>query len=225
MGPFASIFGFAVTFLQLVLLFFIARGPWKRYFPLFLYILSLVMVSSAEGYVAQKWGLDREHYFPVYWGGELLLDVQLFLLIPTLTSRAFEGNALRSKVTRLMVSASVVVLLLPFVLFETQMFTTRWNDSTSQLLNFGAAVMNLGLWGALLISKNRDRQLLTVSAGLGVAVAGAALAHGLRRFTGEDTVARGAADFAYRFLQIGSVLIWCWAFWPRRKAPAVERSV
>ena len=209
--------GYAGTVLQIVLLWLIFRGPLKRYFPLFLYVLSSVVVNSAQGYVFQKWGADREHYYPIYWGGTLFLDIQFFLLMITLTPRALEGNPSRSRLVRIMGVVAVVVLLIPFVAFESRLFTTRWNDSTSQLLNFGAAVMNLVLWGALLIGKQRDRQLLTVSAGLGVAVAGAALTHGLRSFTGEDTVGREIADYLYRLLYIGSVAIWCWAFRPARK--------
>ena len=40
--------------------------------------------------------------------------------------------------------------------------------------------MNLGLWTALIGTKKRDPLLLTVSAGLGVAVTGAAIAFGLQ---------------------------------------------
>lgn len=219
----ATIFGYLGTFLELLLLVLIVRGPFKNYFPLFLYVLTVVAVSFTEGYVLQRWGLDVQHYYRVYWGGELLLDLQLFLLMIALTSRALEQSPLRPKVMRFMLSVSVVVLLLPFVLFENPIFKTRWLDSTSQLLNFAAAVMNLALWGALVIGRTRDRQLLTVSAGLGVAVAGAALAHGLRYFTGEATLMRSLADWANRLLTIGSTLIWCWAFRPR-KSPAA-RSV
>jgi len=212
--------GYVATFAQLILLVLIIRGPLKRYFPLFLYVFSLLVVSLAEGYVLGKWGADREHYFPVFWGGELFLGTQLFLLMITLTPRALEGNPLRKNVLRIMGVAAAMVFMVPFVAFQSQVFTTRWNDSTGQLLNFGAAAMNLALWGALLVSKQRDRQLLMVSAGLGVAVAGAALTFGMRRLTGEDSLGRVFADSAYRLLQIGSVLIWCWAFWPRRKSTA-----
>ena len=212
--------GYAGTFLQIVLLVLLLRGPYSRYFPLFLYVLTSVAVLFAQGYVLQRWGADREHYYPVYWGGELLLSIQLLLLMIMLTLRALEGNPLRAKLMRFMVAALGVILVIPFVAFESRVYTTRWNDSTTQLLNFGAAAMNLALWGALLIDKRRDRQLLAVSAGLGVALAGAAVTHGLRNFTGEASVGREIADYGARLLNIGSVLIWCWAFRPARKSVA-----
>lgn len=225
MGFLSNSLTFAGIFLQIALLTLILRGPVKRYFPLFLYVLSYVGVTLAEEWVLWKWGADREHYFDVYWGGELFLDMQLFLLLITLTLRALEGSPLRDKVLRLMGAAAVAVLLIPFVLFESQVYTTRWNDGASQLLNFAAAAMNLALWGALLISKRRDAQLLLVSAGLGVSLAGAAVTFGMRNFTVEETVGRTIADYLHRLLQIGSVVILCWAFWPRRKPAPVESPV
>jgi hypothetical protein len=84
------------------------------------------------------------------------------------------------------------------------------------VLNFGAAVMNLALWTALIGNKKRDRQLLTVSAGLGVAVAGAAIGFGLRQFT---VVGGGAREVVNLLLlpliHVVGVFIWCRAFWPR----------
>lgn len=213
--------GYAGTLLQIVLLVLIFRGAFSRYFPLFIYVLTEVILSFAQAYVVQKWGLDHDHYFHVFWFGELFIDIQLFLMMITLTWRALEGNPQRVKVARFMAIAVLVVLLVPFVAFQSKVYTTRWNDSTSQLLNFGAAVMNLALWGALLVNKQRDRQLLTVTAGLGVALAGAAVTLGLRNFTGEASIGREVADYSYRLLYIGSVVIFCWAFRPPRKVIAV----
>jgi hypothetical protein len=112
-------------------------------------------------------------------------------------------------------------------LFDSTMFGRRWYQSVGQLFNFGAAIMNLALWSALVISKQRDRQLLTVSAGLGVTVAGAALALGVRQFTAQDDVLRTITDYVYRACQIASPLIWCWAFRPAKPqltAPPVTVS-
>jgi len=213
--------GYAGTILQVILLVLIIRGPLSRYFPLFLYVLSSVAIYVAEGWVIQKWGADREHYYPVYWGGGLFLGLQLFLVMIILTLRALEGSPLRSKVLRFMGVVLVVVLVVPFVAFESRVGYTKWYDSTWQLLTFGAAVMNLALWGALLVSKLRDRQLLTVSAGLGVALAGAAVTIGMRNFTDEDSVGRVIADYSHRLLDIGSALILCYAFRPQRKSISI----
>jgi hypothetical protein len=112
------------------------------------------------------------------------------------------------------------------VLFSARRFSTAWFDGTSQLLNFGGAIMNLGLWTALIGIKKRDPLLLTVSAGLGVAVTGAAIAFGLRRFTPPDSTAQQLADLFKTVTYLASVAIWCWAFRPRaRKSPASPAAV
>jgi hypothetical protein len=155
-------------------------------------------------------------YYNVYWGGELLLDLLLFFLVITLTVRALEGSPLKPKIVRFFTFILAAMIIIPFVAFEHTVFTQRWNQSVAQLLNFGAAVMNLGLWSALVMTRQRDRQLLTVSAGLGIAVAGAALTLGVRQFTSQGDVLREITDSVHRLSQVASPLIWCWAFRPAK---------
>ena len=112
----------------------------------------------------------------------------------------------------------VVALVLPFLVFPMGSAVWpkgTWFNSTSELLNFGAAIMNLVLWGALLADRKRDPQLAVVSVGLGVVVTGAAISYGLRHF-----VPLGAIFVPNLFLmltQLTGWIIWCRAFWP---APA-----
>jgi hypothetical protein len=202
--------------LQVIALILLVRGPLTRYFPLFLYLFTLLGISSALGWVYRTQGAHNELYFNVYWGGEILNDLLLFFLVISLTARSLEGSPLRPKISRLLGIVLVVVLVVPFVLFDSNVWGQRWNQSVAQLLNFGAGVMNLALWSALILSRQRDRQLLTVSAGLGVTVAGAALTLGVRQFTHQGDYLRAVTDVVYRISQIASPLIWCWAFRPAK---------
>ncbi|MEO8100604.1 MAG: hypothetical protein ABI811_23095 [Acidobacteriota bacterium] len=203
--------------LQVLALILISRGPISRYFPLFLYLLTFTGSSAAEGWILRTFGSRSPEYFNMYWGGELLLDLLLFFLVISLTVRALEDSPLRPGIFKFLMVVLFATLTLPFVLFEGPFFAKQWNQSVTQLLNFGAAIMNLGLWTSLLMSKRRDPQLLTVSAGLGLAVAGSALTFGLRKFTWHDSdVLFVVSNFAHYFTQIGSLLIWCKAFWPAR---------
>ena len=120
----------------------------------------------------------------------------------------------------------VVILVVPFLIFSARRFSTAWFDGTSQLLNFGAAIMNLGLWTALIGTKKRDPLLLSVSAGLGVAVTGAAIAFGLRRFTPTLSTPQQLANLFKIITYLASVAIWCWAFRPRSpKSPAPPAAI
>ncbi len=223
MNFFDPLISYGGTALLVVALFLLIRGPLGRYFPLFLYLLTYLMSSVVEGWSARTHGLRSAQYFNIYWGGELLVDLLLFFLVIALTLRALEGTPMRRSVMRFLLVVMGVVLVVPWIAFDSRVFSTRWNNLVAELFNFGAAIMSLGLWTALLVSKRRDRQLLTVTAGLGMAVAGAALTLAVRRYTSDETVSRELIDAVHRMLFISSLLIWCWAFWPRRK-PAEPES-
>jgi hypothetical protein len=201
--------------LQIAVLYLLIRGPFSRYFPLFLYgltsvalTLSLVWIYRVEGW--------SPRYYSVFWGGELLSDLLLFFLIISLTSRALEGSPLRPKLVRVLTGITFVALAASLIMFKGPTFSMRWNQSVSQLLNFGAAIMVMVLWTSLVATKMRDRQLLKVSAGLGMMVASAAIFLGVRSFTGKDDVLRTVADYFYRITQVAGPAIWCWAFRPAK---------
>jgi hypothetical protein len=202
--------------LQVVALFLLVSGPFTRYFPLFLYLFSLIGTAVAETWALWTAGVRDPLYFNLYWGSEFLLDVLMFFLVISLTSRALEGSELRPKVTRLMTIIVVVTLVIPFVAFDSDVFGRRWNQSVGQLLNFAAALMNLMLWSALILARQKDRQLLMVCAGLGVTVAAAALTLGVRQFTQQDDLLRSLVDWVHRLSQSAGPLMWCWAFRPAK---------
>jgi hypothetical protein len=83
----------------------------------------------------------------------------------------------------------------------------------AEILNFGAGIMNLALWGALIASRHRDPQLLRVSAGLRIRVAGMAMAYGVRHFVPPGP-ARFLPNILLLLVQLGGSLILCWAVWP-----------
>src|SRR5690242_16963560 len=156
--------------LQAIVIFFLLRGPFRRYPVLLLYCVLQLATSLTEGYVLRAFGQASPIFRRLYWTDEVSLDLLLFLMVILLTYQALEGSTLRTGMGRLLGAVLVIVLVVPFVLFSARRFSSAWFDGTSQLLNFGGAIMNLGLWTALIGTKKRDPVLLTVSAGLGVAV-------------------------------------------------------
>lgn len=200
--------------IQAAVIFFLLRGPFRRYPLLLVYCVLQLIVTVVEEYVYRVYGLQSALYRSLYWTDEITLDLLLFLMVIAMIYRALEGSPLRTGMGRLLGAVVVMVLVTPFVLFSARRFNTAWFDGTSQLLNFGAAIMNLGLWTALIATKKRDPLLLTVSAGLGVAVTGAAIAFGLRRFTPPESTAQQLADLFKTLTYLVSVAIWCWAFRP-----------
>lgn len=166
-------------------------------------------------------GQSSPEYKTAFWTDTIIVDIAMFLMVPVLTYQALEGSPMRKPMTRMLVVLSAVVLALPFVVLRGPLFYSRWFNGTDQILNFGAAIMNLALWTALLGNKKRDPQLLTIAAGLGVRVAAVAVLLGIRRFTTDGGTAREIADIGTRLAFVVGTLIWCWAFRPStRRAPS-----
>jgi hypothetical protein len=198
--------------IQAAVIFFLLRGSFRRYPLLLLYCFLQLAATVAEEYVYRVFGEPSTLFHRLYWTDEISLDLLLFLMVITLTYQALEGSPLRKTMGRLLGAVLVIVLVVPFALFSARRFNSAWFDGASQLLNFGAAIMNLGLWTALIGTKKRDPLLLKVSAGLGVAVTGAAIAYGLRRFTPPGGTLQQLANLFKTITYLASVAIWCWAF-------------
>jgi hypothetical protein len=217
---FAQALGYLGTALQVALVVLLLLGPFKRYFPLLLYVLAYAGTSLYEGWFLRQNAYNSEAYINLYWTNELALNLLLFLMVIQLTSRALEGHALKKPATRLMILVVLVGLALPFAVFEGERFSPRWSNGASQLYYFAAAILTLVLWTALIATKRRDRQLLMVSAGLGVALTSGAMTWGVRLLSANQPTLRNIAEQAHPIFFVGSVLIWCWAFWPKRKPAA-----
>jgi hypothetical protein len=212
--------------IQAVVIVFLLRGPFRSYPVLLLYCVLQLATSLTEGYVLRVFGEFSAIFRRLYWTDEVTLDLLLFLMVIMLTYRALEASPMRAGMGRLLGAVVLIVLVVPFALFSARRFSTAWFDGTSQLLNFGAAIMNLGLWTALIGTKKRDPLLLTVSAGLGVAVTGAAIAFGLRRFTPPASTPQNLANLFKIVTYLVSVAIWCWAFRPgARRTPGPSAAV
>lgn len=199
--------------LQALLVLLLLRGPFRKYFIVFLYSTVYLLTTFLEVAVIRQSGKSAPLYAQLYWTNEIVLDLLLFLLVIVLTYRATEGSPLRGAVGKLLGVVVLVAAVLPFVIGSRPYFSLRWFRVTAQILNFGGTVMNLGLWTALIGSKRKDSQLLTVSAGLGVAVTGQAVYYGLRLLTTAPLV-RSTSDVINVLTYLAGVAIWCWAFRP-----------
>src|SRR5712691_2534041 len=215
-----------------VLLFAFVRllmGPVRRFWAVLIYIgwalMGTLGLTIAD--VLYRASDQRLRYAHLYWTNEVTLDVVLFLVIIVLTYKATPEGPHRRKVARLLSGIAVAALVLPVLLFHptfTPWPTLQWFNSAAEVLNFGAAVMNLGLWGALIASRGRDPQLLKVSAGLGVVVTGAAISYGLRHFIPVEGILRPLPNL---FIMIAQPIGWsilCWAFWPAPRPRVVPHS-
>ncbi len=165
-------------------------------------------------------------YAHLYWTNDVMVHLLRFLLVIIFTYQAIGQSTARAALGRLLGGVVIVVVLLPFLLFHPH-FTpwpqNAWFYSNGEFLSFGAAIMNLVLWGALIASKQRERQLLTVSSGLGVVVTGEAIAYGMRHFIPLGTF-RFLPSIFLILTQIAGWTIWCRAFWPAKNPESVPSA-
>jgi hypothetical protein len=199
---------------QLLLLYLLLRGPLRRYYLIFIYIVVETLGTYADKY-ARNWGTAQ--FRAVYYGTEVFTDLLLFVVVILFTYQIMEDSPLRLKVRKVLALIALGTMVVPMVAFSSKYFSRAWYDSTIQLFNFGAAIMNLGLWTAVIASKTRDRQLMLVCAGLGIAVAGNAALWGMRKLTTGE--AQAVANLLIQIMYLVRLGIWCWAFRPQRPSP------
>ena len=205
---------------QVVLIYFLLRGPFKKY--ILLTVLSLVELFSSGLLVYEvRFGLQSSQYRYSFYGSEFVFDGLLFLIVIVMTYQFLEGMPTRGQVRRILTIVASAVVLLSFIAIKGKIGSTRWLVGASQLYDFGAAIMTLALWSALIVQKKRDLQLLIVTAGLGLAVAGAAADWGLRKFTltAPGSTLYEAASILMQLLALTRISIWCWAFRPQPHPP------
>lgn len=212
-----SVFGVC---LEIVLVFLLLRGPFRRYPLLLLFALAMLATTCLEFAVVRWWPNDAALFRKVYWSDDLVWFFLLFVAVVSLIYRALEESPLRASMTKVLAVVFIGVLTLPFVVLHPP-FVRQWTPAwgawfagTSQILDFGGAIMNLVLWTALLVSRRRDSQLLTLSAGLGVILTGQAVALGLRYFISTN---RWTPDLLHDLSDIAGMVILCMALWPKSK--------
>ncbi|HEY4362268.1 MAG TPA: hypothetical protein VGN17_14935 [Bryobacteraceae bacterium] len=225
MTRFVEIFPACVALaLELYLVLLLLRGPFRKYPLFFAYAIAQVLGDSLEAYVYYHYGHDSRIYRTCYWTTEGTSALMLFLVVISFTYEALRGNPLLAKAGRILATIAVLISVSPFVLFHSRIFSYRWFNSTDQMLNFGCAIMNLVLWGALLANRHRDSQLLAISMGLGIVATSSGVVWGARLWVADTN--RWPLDTFGVLMKVGALLLWCWVLRPkaRRNAPPLAAA-
>ena len=204
----------ASILLQCVLVVLLVLNFARRYSILLVYSLAYLSATMMGEIILRRDGVQSAAYRTFYWRGEVGLDLLLFLTVIILIYQALEGSGARSRAGILLAAVVALALLLPFVVLQSRIFSNRWFDGASQILNFSAALLNLGLWTALLLTKKRDPRLLGVSLGVGITVTGAAIGYGLLQL-----IASGhrLINLFSPIAHVTGLVLWCRAFAPTGK--------
>jgi hypothetical protein len=209
----------ADTVVQCLLLVLLLRGPFRKYVVFTGYVVGALAVDVIEAIAYYRPGWGTPAYRKLYWTDHVTLDLLLFLVVIAFTYAALQGNPLRPKAAKVLVVIVALTLALPLTLLRSYrspkygFFTSQWFNHVSQIWNFGAAIMNLVLWTALLSNRRRDSRLVVLSIGVGIVTASAAIAWGVRQWLPQAD--RWPVDSFRTVTHLASLLLWCWVFRPK----------
>jgi hypothetical protein len=201
--------------LQLTLIAFLLRGHVRRYGTLLTYCLIQLAMNAFQYVAYYTAGVRSALYRNVYWSSEVVAYLLLFIMVILMTDRVLQGSAMRPQAARILLVITIAATALPFVLYHPY-FTSRWYRHACQLLSLSGALMNLILWGAMIGKRDRDPQLMKVSAGLGIAVTGVAISYGLFQFVSAEWT--WVTDLFKSATLLAMLGVWCWAFRPTHQA-------
>lgn len=161
---------------QLAIFHAMARGAWRPYFPIFVYVALMFWgsVLYAGALLGDRIKLSVSRY---YWVIDNVLQAFVFVVVLALARQS--AGARKGLVTRFLIALALATALVSFLVSSELNFNSRMTF-ISRNLGFCAAITNLILWALLIRSRHPDRTLLLLSGGLGVEMAGKAIGHSLR---------------------------------------------
>jgi hypothetical protein len=172
--------------LQVLVVAALLRGAWRR-FPLLLALSVEELISAlvqAPGALLAMRGMHAPGlpYWVTYWAGEMIYQLLLYAVVISLLYRACERLRSVQMARMALILAACLVAGGTFLLHQGQspllgMWLTPWFRD----LSFACALMDIMLWTSLLVARDKDRQLLMLSGGLGVQFAGASIGESLRQ--------------------------------------------
>jgi hypothetical protein len=190
--------------LQVLVLRELLRGLYKRLPVMMAYVLA-IFFANVVGFAALagagKWTRDTVKY---YWTFEVLHQGLIFAMVITFIYQAWGQRSDRRSVRLVLVAVSLGWAAFSLAVHQG-VSLSRWMTTFSRDMGFGAIVLNLILWRELF--RQRSRLLLSISAGLGVQMAGDAIGHAFRQLS-PATVHLG------NFVLLGAHLL-CFVTWWR----------
>ena len=200
--------------LQVGILHLLLKGALRKYPLVLAYSLTRLVTSVLEVIVRQQHGKQTAYFRQVYYSDRVILNLLLFIMVAAII-HSLVAAPLRSIVDKALAGTFASVLFLPFLALSRP-FTVHWLNGMSQFLYFGSGVITLVLWTVLITSRPRNEQLLKFTAGLGVAMTGAAIGFGFHQWL-RTSHFMWMPNLFLQVTHIAGLLIWLWALRPAKR--------
>jgi hypothetical protein len=210
--------------LELAIMVVLLRGQWKRYPFVFAYLIGEFLITVLEiepslGY-AKATDAERHAFAQLYWVNERILHVLLFLLVISLVYRATAHLGPRRTLLLLVLAGTLLFAGITLLIeFDPRLRPGKWMTPWTRDMNFFAAILDIGLWGALIGARQKDYKLLMISGALGIQVTGEAIGQAVRQMSNSSLVAALTGGFII-LANIACLYIWWQAF----RLPATASS-
>src|ERR1039457_1906874 len=169
--------------LEFLLVAALLRGAYRRFPFVFAYASALLVTTLVEipaKVNAVMHPADApvlKHFAHIYWINAVILQALILAVVISLIDQAATQVRSRRLVRTGLIVGALLFAGISFLLHyrTTMRFFGLWMTPWTRDLNFGSAILDLGLWTMLISSRGGDRRLLLISGALGMQFAGEAI--------------------------------------------------
>jgi hypothetical protein len=159
----------------------------------------------------------------LYWWDERIMQVLTFTLVISLIYLATSKLRPRRILFLGVVCGTAAFVGLTFLIeFSSRIATWKWMTYWTRDLNFGSAILDLGLWAVLIGATKKDYRLLIISGALGLRFTGGAIGQALRSMSPDWQLA--GADFI-GLANLACLYLWWQAFAAPKGKPGIAVKV
>jgi hypothetical protein len=148
-------------------------------------------------------------YSNLFYWNERIIQVLVFLIVISMVRGAIQSRARRTLLPLLIVATGVFAGVTFALHFDAKAPSGTWMIPWTRDLNFGAAVLDLGLWAVLIASRVKDYRILMVAGGLGIQFTGGAIGQAFRGLSPTGAALMGDIMYLTNLL---CLYIWWQAF-------------
>jgi hypothetical protein len=170
--------------IEVLLIAALLRGAYKQFPFVLAYAAANLVTTLIEIPASVRFFYTQDpdvavRFARTYWWDERVLLVLIFALVISLIDQAMAQTRSRRIVRTGLIVGAILFAGISFLIHNGPRMG-RAMTLTTRDMNFGATILDLGLWGLLIASRHKDRRLLLISGALGLQFTGEAIGQSIR---------------------------------------------